>query len=92
MYSSKPGIAKDLTEADEIGRKAVVDFIDSLLVANLSFTSRFNATSKKHLRLAKSRTRNRPNHKTSSAVRELKGTSLVSMAFFLLDIVLTLSS
>ena len=45
MYSSKPGIAKDLTEADEIGRKAVVDFIDSLLVAYLSFTSRFNATS-----------------------------------------------
>ena len=45
MYSSKPGIGKDLTETDEIGRKAVVDFIDSLLVANLSFTSRFNATS-----------------------------------------------
>ena len=42
---AKPGIANDLTEADEIGRKAVVDFIDSLLVANLSFTSRFNATS-----------------------------------------------
>ena len=28
----KPGIAKDLIEADDIGRKAVADFIDSLLV------------------------------------------------------------
>ena len=26
------GIAKDLIEADDIGRKAVADFIDSLLV------------------------------------------------------------
>ena len=35
----KPGIAKDLIEADDIGRKAVADFIDSLLVKkNLSFT------------------------------------------------------
>ena len=31
-------IAKDLFEADDIGRKAVADFIDSLLVENLSFT------------------------------------------------------
>ena len=29
---AKPGIAKDLIEADGIGRKAVADFIDSLLV------------------------------------------------------------
>ena len=29
---AKPGIAKDLIEADDIGRKAVADFIDSLLV------------------------------------------------------------
>ena len=36
---AKPGIAKDLIEADDIGRKAVVDFIDSLLVKNLSFTT-----------------------------------------------------
>ena len=36
---AKPGIAKDLIEADDIGRKAVADFIDSLLVKNLSFTS-----------------------------------------------------
>ena len=28
---AKPGIAKDLIEADDIGRKAVADFIDSLL-------------------------------------------------------------
>ena len=35
----KPGIAKDLIEADDIGRKAVSDFIDSLLVENLSFTT-----------------------------------------------------
>ena len=37
---AKPGIAKDLIEADDIGRKAVADFIDSLLtLKNLSFTS-----------------------------------------------------
>ena len=29
---AKSGIAKDLIEADDIGRKAVADFIDSLLV------------------------------------------------------------
>ena len=36
---AKPGIAKDLIEADDIGRKAVADFIDSLLFENLSFTT-----------------------------------------------------
>ena len=37
---AKPGIAKDLIEADDIGKKAVALFIDSLLVLkNLSFTS-----------------------------------------------------
>ena len=37
---AKPGIAKDLIVTDDIGRKAVADFIDSLLVKkNLSFTS-----------------------------------------------------
>ena len=37
---AKPDIAKDLIEADDIGRKAVADFIDSLVVKkNLSFTS-----------------------------------------------------
>ena len=35
---AKPDIAKDLIEADDIGRKAV-DFNDSLLVENLSFTT-----------------------------------------------------
>ena len=36
----KPGIAKDLIEADDVSRKAFADFIDSLLVLkNLSFTS-----------------------------------------------------
>ena len=32
---AKPGIAKDLIEADDIGRKAVADFIDSLLVKRI---------------------------------------------------------
>ena len=36
---AKPGVAKDLIEADGIGRKAVADFFDSLLVENLSFTT-----------------------------------------------------
>ena len=37
---AKPGIAKDLIEADDTDRKAVADFIDSLLVLkNLSFTT-----------------------------------------------------
>ena len=36
---AKPDIAKDLIEADDIDRKAVADFIDSLLLKNLSFTS-----------------------------------------------------
>ena len=36
--AAKPGIAKDLIEPDDIGRKAVADFIDLLLVENLSLT------------------------------------------------------
>ena len=36
---ARPDIAKDLIEADNIGRKAVADFIDSLLVENLPFTT-----------------------------------------------------
>ena len=36
---AKPDIAKDLVEADGIGRKTGSDFIESLLVGNLSFTS-----------------------------------------------------
>ena len=34
---AKPGIAKDLIEADDIGRKAVADFIDSLLAKKFCF-------------------------------------------------------
>ena len=33
---AKPGLAKDLIEADDIGRTAVADFIDSLLVKKKS--------------------------------------------------------
>ena len=36
---AKPDIDKDLIEAHAIGRKAVADFIDSLLVENRSLTS-----------------------------------------------------
>ena len=32
---AKPGIAKDLIEANDIGRKAVEDFIDSLLAKQI---------------------------------------------------------
>ena len=35
---AKPGIAKDLIEADEIDRKAVADFIDSLLLKKIYFS------------------------------------------------------
>ena len=34
---AKSGIAKDLIEADDIGKKAVADFIDSLLVKKFVF-------------------------------------------------------
>ena len=34
---AKPCIAKDLIEADGIGRKAVADFIDSLLLKKTVF-------------------------------------------------------
>ena len=36
---AKPGITNDLIEAGDIGRKAVADLIDSLLVENLSCTT-----------------------------------------------------
>ena len=39
---AKPVIAKDLIEADDIGRKAVADFIDSLLVENLACNHTLN--------------------------------------------------
>ena len=60
---AKPGIAKDPIEADDIGRKAVADFIGSLLVENLSFTTHKTLQSNKVLRLARSR-RNCPIYKT----------------------------
>ena len=34
---AKPGIAKDLIEANDIGRKAVADFIDSILAKKSVF-------------------------------------------------------
>ena len=37
--AAKPGIAKDRIEPGDIGRKAVPDFIDLLLVENLSLTT-----------------------------------------------------
>ena len=36
---AKPGIAKDLIEADDINRKAVADFIDSLLIKKSVFNN-----------------------------------------------------
>ena len=36
---AKPGITMDLFEADDIGRKAVEDCVDSFLVENLPFTT-----------------------------------------------------
>ena len=52
---AKPGIAKDLIEADDIGRKAVADFIDSLLVEDLSSQPHKMLQANKFLRLARSR-------------------------------------
>ena len=43
---AKFGIAKDLIEADDIGRKAVEDFIGSFLVEDLSLTTPQNSTCK----------------------------------------------
>ena len=37
--AAKPGIAKDLNEPNDIDMKAVADFIDLLLVENLSLTT-----------------------------------------------------
>ena len=36
---AKPGITKDLIEADDIDRKAVADFIDSLLVKKICLST-----------------------------------------------------
>ena len=45
VVPAKPGIAKYLIDANDIGRKAVSDFIDPILVENLSFTTPYNASS-----------------------------------------------
>ena len=50
---AKPGIAKKLIEADDIGRKAVADFIDSRLVKK-SVTTHKMLQANKVLRLARS--------------------------------------
>ena len=40
--AAKPGIAKALIEANDIGRKAVADFIDSLLAKKSVFHNPIN--------------------------------------------------
>ena len=57
----KLGIAKELIEADDIGRKAVADFIGPLLVKNLSFTIHKMLQANKVLRLVRSSKKKLPN-------------------------------
>ena len=87
---AKPGIAKDLIEADDIGRKAVADFIDSLSVKKKSV---FHIPHKmlqanKVLMIARSSKKKLPNLQIANSQMRA---SLVSMTFFLLDIIVTLS-
>ena len=59
---AKPGIAKDLIEADDIGRKAVADFIDSLLAKKSVFYIPHKILqANKILMLARSSTKKLPN-------------------------------
>ena len=59
---AKPGIAKDLIEADDIGRKAVADFIDSFLVKKSVFhTPPQMLPANKVLMLARSSKKKLPN-------------------------------
>ena len=60
---AKPGIAKDLIEADDIGRKAVADFIDSLLAKKtcLSHPPLLMLQANKVLMLARSSKKKLPN-------------------------------
>ena len=59
---AKPGIAKDLIEADGIGRKAVADSIDSLLVKKSVFHIPHKMLqANKVLMLARSGKKNLPN-------------------------------
>ena len=57
MLANKRGIAKDLIEPDDTGRKAVADFIDPLLVKKFVFCiphKMLQATCNKDLMLARS--------------------------------------
>ena len=59
---AKPGIAKDLIEADDIGRKAVADFNDSLLVKKSVFHIPYKMLqANKVLMLARSSQKKLPN-------------------------------
>ena len=57
---AKPSKAKDLIEADDIGRKAVADFIDLLLVSVLHIPHKMLQASKV-LMLARSSKKKLPN-------------------------------
>ena len=60
---AKPGIAKDFIEANDIGRKAVADFIDSLQVEICLAQPHKMLQATTVLRLARTR-RNCPIYKT----------------------------
>ena len=89
MPGAKPGIAKDLIEADDIDRKAVADFIDSHLVKQICLSQPHKMIqANKVLMLARSSKKKLSNlQNVNSQIRA----SLVSMTFFLFDIMLTLS-
>ena len=88
---AKPVKAKDLIEADDIGRKAVADFIDSLLVKTICLSHDHKMLqANKVLRLARSSKKKMFNLQNVNSPISLKGAPLVSMTV-LLDIVLTLS-
>ena len=89
---AKRGKAKDLIEADDIGWKAVADFIDSHLVKKSVFHNPLKCYKLTNFWCLRGQARrNCPIYETKSIRWELKGASLVSMTFFLLDIILTLS-
>ena len=61
---AKPGIAKDFIEAGDIGRKAVADFIDLLLVKKICLSHHIPhkmLQANKVLRLARSSKKKLPN-------------------------------
>ena len=73
MPANKCGIAKDLIEANDTGRKAVADFIDSLLVKKICLSQphkMLQATCNKVLMLARSSKKKLPNlQKVNSQMR-----------------------